>query len=254
MLSASILHAIFDLTAWAIAIVSCLILYKYVFRERYDLLGKQVGGLYFVSLSFGSALGAISLGSLNLYLSGEAEYFSKSIIGALIGAIIAVEVYKSFNNINTSTGALLAIPFALAVGVGRWGCFLSGLGDHTHGIVTNSLWGHDFGDGVLRHPVQIYESVTLLSFALFLCIMFYKKKIFYMNNAFYLCVLLYASQRFAWEFLKPYATVVGPLNLFHLLCIGLVLYSLQMIRKSQPVSLAPNPVIGCQPDSLTPPP
>jgi hypothetical protein len=41
-------------------------------------------------------------------------------------------------------------------------------------------------------------------------------------------VLWYAAQRFCWEFLKPYAPVFGPLNLFHLICLGLIAYALRM--------------------------
>ena len=45
----------------------------------------------------------------------------------------------------------------------------------------------------------------------------------------------YALQRFVWEFFKPYATIVGPFNLFHVVCLGLLLYAGAMIR-SRPVS------------------
>ena len=35
-------------------------------------------------------------------------------------------------------------------------------------------------------------------------------------------IIFYAAQRYLWEFLKPYPAVLGPLNLFHLLMMGLV--------------------------------
>ncbi len=53
---------------------------------------------------------------------------------------------------------------------------------------------------------------------------------FWLKNGFYLTVGWYGLQRFAWEFLKPYATLAGPFNLFHLVCLGLVLYAAAMIR------------------------
>ena len=56
---------------------------------------------------------------------------------------------------------------------------------------------------------------------------------FWQANGFYLVVGWYGLQRFAWEFLKPYATVTGPLNLFHFVCLGLVLYAVAMIRGSR---------------------
>jgi phosphatidylglycerol:prolipoprotein diacylglycerol transferase len=45
------------------------------------------------------------------------------------------------------------------------------------------------------------------------------------RTGFYLFVAFYALQRFGWEFLKPYGTIVGPLNLFHLLSLALVAYA-----------------------------
>ncbi len=52
---------------------------------------------------------------------------------------------------------------------------------------------------------------------------------FFMSNGFYVMVLVYAAQRVLWEFLKPYGAVAGPLNLFHFLCLGLVIYSVLMM-------------------------
>ena len=44
--------------------------------------------------------------------------------------------------------------------------------------------------------------------------------------------IAYGTQRFFWEFLKPYPTLIGPLNHFHLICIGLVAYGAFMIVRS----------------------
>jgi hypothetical protein len=43
-------------------------------------------------------------------------------------------------------------------------------------------------------------------------------------------VFWYAAQRFCWEFLKPYAPLLGPLNLFHLICLGLMGYAIWMLK------------------------
>jgi prolipoprotein diacylglyceryltransferase len=42
------------------------------------------------------------------------------------------------------------------------GCFLTGLSDRTYGVETKLPWDVDFGDGVLRHPTQLYEIGFLL--------------------------------------------------------------------------------------------
>jgi len=52
----------------------------------------------------------------------------------------------------------------------------------------------------------------------------------FLQNGFYLFVGWYALQRFAWEFLKPYPTVLGPFNIFHVICVVLFGYSLFMMR------------------------
>jgi phosphatidylglycerol:prolipoprotein diacylglycerol transferase len=45
------------------------------------------------------------------------------------------------------------------------------------------------------------------------------------SAGFYLFVGVYAGQRFLWEFIKPYGTIIGPLNLFHLICLALLVYA-----------------------------
>jgi hypothetical protein len=52
-----------------------------------------------------------------------------------------------------------------------------------------------------------------------------------LRTGFYLFVGVYAGQRFVWEFLKPYGTLVGPFNLFHLISITLVAYALLFARR-----------------------
>jgi len=51
----------------------------------------------------------------------------KSIVGGLVGAIAAVEYAKRRLGITTPTGDLFVVPMAVGIGIGRIGCFLSGL-------------------------------------------------------------------------------------------------------------------------------
>ena len=149
--------------------------------------------------------------------------------GALAGAIAAVEIYKLKKGMTGSTGLIFVPAFVTSVAVGRWGCFLSGLGDQTYGTPTNLPWGHDFGDGVMRHPVQLYESFAMAAFLAAALILIGRRDPWFLRHGFYAMVLVYAGQRFLWEFLKPYGTVLGPFNLFHFICLGLVIYSIIMI-------------------------
>ena len=86
----------------------------------------------------------------------------KTIVGALIGGLITVELMKRYIGLRTSTGDLYAIPLALGIAIGRIGCFLTGLSDNTYGTATDLPWAINFGDGIPRHPTQLYEIAFLL--------------------------------------------------------------------------------------------
>ncbi len=89
-----------------------------------------------------------------------------SIAGAVAGGIVGVEMFKFARGIRGSTGAQFVAPLAAGIAVGRLGCFFAGLPDYTYGTPTSLPWGVDFGDGVPRHPVQLYESAAMLLFLL----------------------------------------------------------------------------------------
>lgn len=226
-----LIHTLFDLLSACAALGMTVFVYNWRLKEA----GKKIdsaGPLYGVALLAGAAIGGFGAGTLNLYLSSEPG-LGRSIVGALAGAIAAVEIFKRVRGIAGSTGLIFVPAFATSVVVGRWGCFLAGISDETHGTPTALPWGHDFGDGVMRHPVQLYESFTMLAFLVVALVLIGQRNAFFMRNGFYILVLVYAGQRFLWEFLKPYGAVVGPFNLFHLICAGLVIYSFTMMARGR---------------------
>lgn len=77
--------------------------------------------------------------------------------------MIGVEITKKIIGVNRATGDVFVYPLIMGTAVGRIGCFLTGLSDRTYGIATNLPWGIDFGDGIPRHPTQLYEIIFLLS-------------------------------------------------------------------------------------------
>jgi phosphatidylglycerol:prolipoprotein diacylglycerol transferase len=85
----------------------------------------------------------------------------KTIVGALAFGLISVELAKRYIGLRQSTGDLYAIPLALGIAIGRVGCFLSGLSDNTYGMPTTLAWAVNFGDGIPRHPTQLYEIAFL---------------------------------------------------------------------------------------------
>lgn len=89
----------------------------------------------------------------------------QTIVGGLIGGFFGVEIAKKIVGIKHSTGDMFVMPFCVGLIVGRIGCFLAGLHDGTFGVATSLPWGIDFGDGVVRHPTQLYDMlwcVTML--------------------------------------------------------------------------------------------
>ncbi len=229
-------HLWFDLAAYVAAAALTLGLNR---AER-SPVPAQLKTRYLLILTQGVILGSLLLGTLNLYLLGVTNVFGKSILGAICGGILAVEAFKSYYGIHGSTGARLVPGLALGIVIGRIGCFSAGLEDHTHGVPSTLPWAVDFGDGVPRHPVQLYESgVMLLVLVTALTLRWRAGRTtagrlsrWLAGNAFYLFVLCYALQRFAWEFLKPYAPLLGQLNLFHLACLALAGYGLVMLRET----------------------
>ncbi|MCB0309533.1 MAG: prolipoprotein diacylglyceryl transferase, partial [Bdellovibrionales bacterium] len=148
-----------------------------------------------------------------------------SVAGALFGGIFSTEIYKWLKGVRGSTGSLFVPSLALGIAIGRLGCFFSGLVDHTYGIATNLPWAINFGDSIFRHPVQLYESLSMFIF-FWIYVALRKQKPFLASQiGFYLFIMYYASQRFLWEFYKPYARVWGKMNLFHLVCLGLIFYA-----------------------------
>jgi prolipoprotein diacylglyceryltransferase len=223
-------HAWFDVAAGLTAAAVTIVCYCWRLRGAAERI-EHAGAGYAMALVAGAALGGFGAGTLNLWLSGDPE-IGRSIVGALAGAIVAIELYKSAMDITGSTGIIFVPGFTTSVIIGRWGCFLSGTHDHTHGSPTTLPWGHDFGDGLLRHPVQLYESAAMLMFLVYSLAMLARRDAFFMRNGFYLMVAWYATQRFVWEFFKPYPTIIGPLNLFHLICVGLFGYAVVMMIRS----------------------
>jgi prolipoprotein diacylglyceryltransferase len=89
----------------------------------------------------------------------------KTVVGGLLGGLVAVELTKRVLGVRRRTGDLFAVPLAIGIAVGRIGCFLTGLDDKTYGVATVLPWAVDFGDGVARHPTQIYEALCLAAIA-----------------------------------------------------------------------------------------
>ena len=216
-------HTVFDLAAWGGGLALSVALYRWRLKALTEGVARKVAGGYFAALALGAIPGAWLLGSLNS-LRGATPALSHSVAGALVGAIVGVEVYKALRGVKGSTGGIFVGSFSLGVAVGRLGCFFAGLPDDTYGAPTRLPWAVDLGDGVGRHPVQLYESASMALFLAIYLMDLARRRDWAMRRGFYVMCGWYGLQRFCWEFLKPYPRLMGPFNVFHLLCLGLVIY------------------------------
>lgn len=225
-----LLHGLFEALGW----IAALAAFWWTRRRYFAHAALPMAGgdypLYTLLLWLGAVGGAYALGSLNIAMSGV-DGGARSILGAVLGGILVAEPYKALRGIRGSTGAVFVLPLAAAIAIGRIGCFLAGLADFTYGTPTALPWGIDFGDGVPRHPVQLYESLATAAFAAGFVWLLERRREFAIRRGFYLFALYYGAQRFLWEFFKPYATVAGPFNLFHLASLALVFYALVMLQR-----------------------
>lgn len=147
----------------------------------------------------------------------------KTIVGALLGGLAAVEITKRAIGARGSSGDAFAFPLIAGIAIGRVGCFLSGLADHTYGNPTSLPWGVDFGDDVPRHPTQLYEILFLVLLAGFLHRRRYRLVV--AGDRFRAFMVAYLAFRLAIDAIKPipYA-YFGFLSGIQLLCIAGLCY------------------------------
>jgi prolipoprotein diacylglyceryltransferase len=230
----TLVHTLFEAAAYAIG-------FRLFLRERRRralpaLADRESGLAIVVGAIVGAALGA----KIAYWLYDPAYAFAgildgnapdwvrllqgKSIIGALLGGLAGVEIAKKLDGVHGSTGDAFVWPLMLGMAIGRIGCFLSGVNDHTAGNPTGLPWGVDFGDGIPRHPTQLYEIVFLGAFALLLA--WRGDRLARPGDRFRAFMIGYLLYRLCIEAIRPIPFhYFGVLSGLQLLCVaGLVYY------------------------------
>jgi|SRR2546428_3055593 len=146
----------------------------------------------------------------------------KTIVGGILGGTLAVEWTKRRIGVTTRTGDLFALPLCAAIAIGRIGCFLSGLEDRTYGDATSLPWGIDFGDGVFRHPTQLYEIAWLGLLAIWLRGL--GRRPHREGDLFRAFMVGYLAFRLAVDFIKPGEALLGMTSIQWACAIALVYY------------------------------
>ncbi len=257
-------HIFFESLAYIIAFQ----VYLWLRRRFADPLSIPLRWAVIAAAVAGAALGSkilfwledpqLTLRNLNnpAFLMG-----GKTIVGALILGLISVELMKRYIGVRQSTGDLYAVPLALGIAIGRIGCFVTGLSDNTYGTPTSLPWAINFGDGIPRHPTQLYEIIFLL----LLIPVLYKivilsgaevtrsetsaqsedplhhdaataparssLKVFLPGDTFKFFMVAYFAFRFLCDFIKPYPRILLGLGGIQWACVlTLLYYSRDIVR------------------------
>jgi phosphatidylglycerol:prolipoprotein diacylglycerol transferase len=159
-------------------------------------LAGFVGGVFGAKMPFVVLYGDSWLQWFTTWLSD-----GKTIVVGMIGAYVSVELMKLCLGVTVKTGDTFAVPLALAMAVGRWGCFFNGC---CYGTPTSLPWGVPFqvGDQVrICHPTQVYESAFHLIMAGMLLLLMRTGLLPGQRLKLYL--ILYGIYRFLTEFIRP---------------------------------------------------
>lgn len=152
----------------------------------------------------------------------------KTIVGGLLGGLLAVEGMKRRIGWTRRTGDDYAIPLIVGMIIGRVGCFLTGLDDHTYGTQTSWWTGIDFGDGVLRHPTQLYE-ITFLVLLLIALHLLRKRRTLPEGGQFQIFMLAYLLFRLLVDFIKPTPHLYLGLHAIQVACLLGLLHYIRLV-------------------------
>jgi prolipoprotein diacylglyceryltransferase len=226
-------HGVCELAAYAVGMQTFLLINR---RNRSSWTGDAK---FWIILwcALGAMVGSKFLALVEmspveiLHVSNWMDFLGgKTIVGGLLGGWVGVEIAKKYFRISERTGDGFVAPLALGIAIGRVGCFLTGLPDHTYGVATSLPWGIDFGDGVRRHPTQLYEILFVLAWGGVIWARSawpYRK-----GDLFRLFMLGYFTFRLFVEFIKPVYRPDG-LSAIQWAClwgIALAVYGLTMKR------------------------
>ena len=155
--------------------------FLYLKKKHGDLIESSNRVWILIGATSGALIGTRLIGALEnppeLLHSANMlmyAYQQKTIVGGLLGGLFVVELTKLILKEKTSSGDLFVFPLILAMIIGRIGCFSMGVYEETYGLQTSLPWGMNLGDGLVRHPVALYEHAFL--FVLWFALFFVQKK------------------------------------------------------------------------------
>lgn len=195
-------------------------------QRQLDLRRSQrilLGGAAFVGSMIGAKIPFLGDRGWGAFFDGTVWFADgKTILGGIVGGYVAVELAKWIANIRSRTGDTFALPVAVAVAIGRIGCFVAGC---CYGRVTTVPWGVAFplaGDesGIVRHPTQLYEVAFHIVAALALAVM--DRKRWLVGNQLKAYLIAYMIYRFLSEWLRPESPILLNLTIYQLVSVAII--------------------------------
>jgi prolipoprotein diacylglyceryltransferase len=182
-----------------------------------------IGGAAFVGSMIGAKVPFLLEQGIDAFYQGTVWFADgKTILGGIFGGYLAVELVKWMADIRTRTGDSFALPVAIAVAVGRVGCFMAGC---CFGCETSLPWGVAFPTAhdpptVLRHPTQLYE-VVFHGLAAIALIWMGRQK-WFVDHQLKLYLIAYLIYRFFSEWLRPESKVLLNLTFYQIASVVLI--------------------------------
>ena len=178
-----------------------------------------------LAVSIGAIVGGTFAAKLPFFVMAPAAFVSgaawleggRTLTLGLVGGYFGVEAAKLAMGIKVKTGDGFVVPVAAAISVGRLGCFVGGC---CFGTPTRLPWGVDFGDGVHRHPTQLYEAAFHAACAIFFA-WAGKRGLFPLQRV-KLYIIAYFVYRFITEMIRPEPAVMLGLSFYQWTAIAFI--------------------------------
>jgi prolipoprotein diacylglyceryltransferase len=224
-------HAVMETLAFFIGFRYFL----YLRKKQGDAFSSSSRLWVIIGAIFGALIGSRLIGSLErpyelsmTYNLFDYIYNNKTVVGGFLGGLVGVELMKKVIGEKRSSGDLFVYPMILALIIGRIGCFSMGVYEETYGNESSLPWAMNLGDGIMRHPVALYE----IFFLLLLWTGLKKLQQHYPLESgvlFKLFMVGYLLFRFLLDFIKPHYAVILGLSTIQLTCLAGLFYYLPFL-------------------------
>lgn len=228
-----LLHTILETAGYFIGFRYFLFLRK----KQGDTIATNKRIWIIIATIFGALVGSRLVGGLEDIEGLQAAfnktlyfYQNKTVLGGLLGGLVAVELVKKLIKEKRSSGDLITYPFILALIIGRIGCFSMGVYEETYGVKSLLPWAMNLGDGIMRQPVCLYE-ILFLAFLWTGLVSIEKKYTLADGARFKIFMIAYLFFRFMLDFIKPHYTFnIGLSTIQIAALLGLFYYADEIIH------------------------